>query len=143
MDEIGNFRLTGNVIFAGVNNEGKKQISIELSNEQIEALNKMIEAKFKENSYDSTPIKEMQDGRIAFKSSSIYDVPCINEDNEKDYEAFETLGVGSNITIFCNMKEVSYKRKHYIVSYLKSFTINNYIEKEEYNPFTDDSILDL
>lgn len=143
MNETKNFKLTGNVIFAGVNNEGKKQISIELSDEQINSLNKMIEDNFDKAFYDSTPIKEMQDGRFAFKSSTIYDVPCINEDKEKDYEVFATMGAGSNVTIFCNMKDVTYKRKHYIVAYLKSFTINNYIEKEDYNPFIDDSILDL
>lgn len=141
---MANVKIGGKVYFAGVNRDNEKQFQIllEINDEKISKLNSLIKDF---DSYNFTPVKMGSDenprtkGKIFFKASSIYDVPVYDENgNETDGYDLTEMGQGSDVTLFVNIKETKYKGKKGLVAYLSKIRVNDFIEREPFNPFEND-----
>lgn len=134
--------IKGRVIFAGTNEDKetgkiKKVITLTLEDSQIEKIKAMMGDTF---GYEATPLKESDNGDIYFKASTSFEVK-IYEDGTSTEEAsnlkIEEIGKESVVQIFVKLNDViGLKKKKFIVAYLKSINVIDYLPKEEFNPFT-------
>lgn len=73
---------------------------------------------------ENYPIKELEDGRLVFKTSTSYtpDLRGINE------EQFPLLGVNSKITAYVKLKSGTFGKKRYVAAYLVGVDVHDYVE---------------
>lgn len=127
-----NFKITGIVSFAGKSREDEKNVVIiHLTDEQITALTALFEG-----DYESTPLKVTEDGELVLKTSSKYDVPIYDNGEITEEIGIEEIGKGSAVQLFVGAGEQTYKRKKFLVCYLKSINVLDMVEKTTFNPFT-------
>lgn len=131
-----NFKITGIVSFCGKSREDEKNVVIlELNETQIDALEKLFEG-----DYESTPLKVTDDDRTVLKCASKYDVPVYDDGYETDEITIADIGKGSKVQLFVGVGEQVYKRKKFLVCYLKSINVKELVEKTTFNPFVDTGI---
>lgn len=135
-----NYKMTGTVEFCGKTNEQEKNtIILSLGENQIAKIRELIGD---EAAYDGIPLKETEDGRTVFKSSSKFDVTIYDDGTESDEIQIENIGKGSTVQIFFSIGESVYKRKHFCVAYLKAINVIDFVESTKFNPFEEDSNID-
>ena len=54
--------------------------------------------------------------------------------------SIEEIGKGSTVQLFVGVGEQTYKKKRFLVCYLKSINVLDLVEKTAFNPFTSDEV---
>lgn len=87
-----------------------------------------ITEKLQDNGYtwngENYPVKEMEDGSLAFKASTTY-TPDIRGIEPED---FPFIGIGSDVTVYAQCKCGKYGRKKYVASYLIGIDVFEFVE---------------
>lgn len=133
-----NFKITGKVVYAGKERESDKNVvSIKVTPETMEKFKGFLDDS---SEYVSTPVKEDKEGNEYIKFQSKFGVDIYEgKELESDY-ALEEIGKESTVQIFAGLKEQIFKRKKFIVAYVKAISIIDFKEKEVFNAFDSDEV---
>lgn len=139
MDDI-KVKVKGVVKFAGTNqsdNVIKEVLTLSISEETETRIRELLGDV---SGYDATPLKEDDDGNIYFKASSAFDVTVYENGKPSEYD-FEEIGKDTTLVSFVKIKEVKGRKKNkFLVAYLLSVNIIDFVEKVTFNPFDSDDI---
>lgn len=115
---------------------GDRTILIEVTPEEVERIKKLSEIDDK----CDNPIKfgtEEDDGKLFFKAHTKYDIDIYENAEITEEVAFTDIGRGSEVELAVTIKDGKYKGKKYQSAYLKAVNIIDFVQAEEYNPFTE------
>lgn len=141
--------LTGKVLFAGINNDGKHVTQLEITDELSKKLVERLQLKGIEDGMDSNPIKIDDEGVISFRSYSKFKVPIfVNSeeqlDSDEDATKITDIGQDSVVQISFKLEEIAYPpkrpRSHHQVAYLQSINVIDLVPFERYNAFEDSEV---
>lgn len=139
--------INGTVNFLGTNTDGERNKTIcmlEITAEQADKITGALKLKDIDDGIAYNPIKMGEgdnEGKWFFKASTTFDFK-VKYDGEfitgkEAKELLETVGKGSTVSIFVDVKEVKYRRTVSQVAYLKAIEIIELEEFEEFDPFED------
>lgn len=136
-----NFKIKGTVHFAGYaearDDRKKKRMVIKINAGQHEAV--MNTYLSDADNYESIPVKLDEENGILLSASSQFDVK-VYESGETTELTFDDIGKGSEVTLFINFDERTYKRHNYCVANLKAIDILNLVDPVDFNPFESDEV---
>lgn len=113
---------------------GKTVIYIDVTPKAADTLETLATSKGLEWDNENFPVKYRDDDTVYVKASTKYEVKIDDPDIE-----LTDIGKGSVITAYLVIKEGTYgKRKRYVSAFLTGVEIHEFVQLEEYNPFTDD-----
>lgn len=139
MDDI-KVKVKGVVKFAGTNHQDnviKEVLTLAISEETETRIRELLGDV---SDYDAIPLKEDDDGNIYFKASSAFDVLVYENGNPSGID-FEEIGKDTTLTAFVKIKEAKGRKKNkFLVAYLHSVNIVDFVEKVVFNPFVTDDI---
>ncbi len=139
MDDI-KVKVKGVVKFAGTNRQDnviKEVLTLAISEETETRIRELLGDV---SAYDAIPLKEDDDGNIYFKASSAFDVTVYEKGNPVGID-FEEIGKDTTLMAFVKIKEVKGRKKNkFLVAYLHSVNIADFVEKVVFNPFVTDDI---
>lgn len=143
MKEEKNFKIKiGGVVKSNFKDAdtGKRTINLYITPSTANLLEDKITEMGMEWYADRYPIKEETDtGNLYVATRSLYNIPVKNL--PKGY-TIEDIGRMSKVIIYCNIKEGESRRKGYVSAYILGIEVNELVEKELYDVFSEDSFED-
>lgn len=117
--------VTGEVITAFYDEiKEKLSLGIELDGETAEKISDVIDDAGLVYHGENFPIKQLDDGRLVFKASSRF----MPELEGITPEAYQSIGVGSEVTIYCKLKSGTALRKKYVAAYIVGIQMIKFVE---------------
>lgn len=121
------------VKYAGVE-DGKVTLTLALSPEQENALNKVYEEVDTEGCA-ATPTKVGENGELYFKATSRYAVKVYENWKESDSISFDDIGKDSEVVANVSIGVSKYRGRAFLVAYLSAVNIIDMVWKKPFNPF--------
>lgn len=132
--------ISGTVTQAFYDNDNHKMtLCIGITPDEAEQITCMLQNYGYTWNGENYPVKELEDGSLAFKASTAF-MPDIRGIEEED---FPFIGVGSEVCMYVQCKEGKYGRKKYVASYLIGLEVFEMVEYVKTEVFDTDGFVSI
>lgn len=134
------FTISGTVTQAFYDNDNHKMtLCVGITPDEADQITEMLQNYGYTWNGENYPVKELEDGSLAFKASTTF-TPDLRGIEEED---FPFIGIGSDVCMYVQCKDGKYGRKKYVASYLIGLEVYEFVEYVKNEVFDADGFVSI